>query len=331
MQTYPIKKIIIVDDSDLGTDGKMRDLRNEPMYQYLFSMISRKGIEWEVIFGPKKGQHHNHQIIMDRSTTEFIWRVDDDEYAEPNVLEELVNQMTAGVGCVAGLVLDPKMSQEAPLNYFNNNRLADINTRENTQWLMQPKGKIIEAEHLYSSFLYRKVEDIKYCLELSPAAHREESIFSYEYVRRGWKALVTTNCVTWHFRNPEGGIRSHTDPNFWKGDDKIFQRKLASWAVNTEGKKLLVIDAGIGDSICFLEILPELLKKWPKLVIGTYYFSLFKNFAVELIPTWTANDIMGEKLAEQQNVYRYLWKENDKGRKLNLLQAYEEMFVQEKI
>jgi FkbM family methyltransferase len=330
MQTYPIKKIIIVDDSDPEKDGKMKDLRQNPMYQYLFSMISKKGIEWEVVFGVHKGQHHSHQIVMDRAKTDFIWRLDDDEYAEPNVLEELVSQMNSGVGLVAGLVLDPIQSQQAPPNYFNNNRLADINTRENTQWLMQPKGKTIEVEHLYSSFLYRKVEDIKYCLELSPAAHREETLFSYEYVRKGWKALVTTSAVTWHFRNPEGGIRSHNNPDFWSGDDKIFQRKLTSWSVNTEGKKMIIIDAGIGDTIVFMQIVPELLKKWPNLVIGTYYFSLFKNYAVELVPTWTAKDIMGEKLAETQNVYRYLWQESDKGRKLHILDAYKEMFIEEK-
>jgi FkbM family methyltransferase len=330
MQTHPIKKIIIVDDSDAQKDGKMLDLRNDPMYQYLFSMISKKGIDWEVLFGPKKGQHHNHQIIRDRATTEFIWRLDDDEYAEPNVLEELVNQMQDGVGCVAGLVLDPKQSQMAPPGYFNTNRLNDINTRENVQWLFQPKGKVIEVEHLYSSFLYRKVDDVNFCLELSPAAHREETLFSYEYVRRGWKALVTTSAVTWHFRNPQGGIRDHGNPDFWANDDKIFQRKLASWVVKTEGK-IFQIDAGIGDTIVFMEILPKLIEKYGKVIVGTYYALLFKNFPIQVMHPFQVKDILGEKVCEIQNVYRYLWQESDKGRKINLQTAYEEMFLQEKI
>jgi FkbM family methyltransferase len=328
MQTHPIKKIIIVDDSDNGPDGKMIDLRNDPMYQYLFSMISKKGIEWEVLFGPKKGQHHNHQIVLDRAKTDFIWRLDDDEYAEPNVLQDLVNLMTDGVGAVAGLVLDPKLSQMAPPNYFNTNKLSDIDTRENMQWLYHPKGKVIPVEHLYSSFLYRKVEDIKYCLELSPAAHREETLFSHEYVRKGWKIFVTTDAITWHFRNPQGGIRDHANPDFWSNDDKIFKRKLASWSIPIEGK-IFQIDAGIGDTIVFMEILPKLIEKYKKVIVGTYYALLFKNFPIQVMHPFQVKDIISEKAAELQNVYRKLWTAHDKGRKLTLLEAYQEMFLED--
>jgi len=330
-QTYPVKKIIIVDDSDPAPDGKMLDLREDTLYQYIFSMIMKKGIQWEVVFGARKGQHHNHQIILDRVTNEFIWRLDDDEYAEPDVLEKLVKRMDPGVGAVAGLVLDPKLFQDAPANYLNTNRLADINTKENTQWFRQPKGRVFEVEHLYSSFLFRKVEDIKYCLELSPAAHREETLFSYEYVRKGYKVLVTTDAITWHLRNPEGGIRAHHQtPEFWANDDRVFQRKLESWKINTKGKKLVIIDLGIGDTICFLEIMPELLKKYPDLVIGTYYSQIFKNYPVQLLHTFQAKDILGEKLAELQNPYRYLWAQKDKGRKIHLIEALREMFLEGK-
>lgn len=328
MQTYPIKKIIIVDDSDVQKDGKMLDLRGDPMYQYFFSLISKKGIQWEVVYGLKKGQHHSHQIILDKAQTETIWRLDDDESPESNVLEELVKQMKDGVGAVGGLILDPLNFQQTPPNYFNNNKLAEINSRENTQWVMQPKGKVIEVEHLYSSFLYRKVDDIKNCLELSNVAHREESLFSYEYVRKGWKVLVVTNCVTWHFRNPSGGIRTYSDPNLWKHDDEIFKRKLANWAIKPEGK-ICQIDAGIGDSILFLEILPELLKKYPKIIIGTYYPTLFKNFPVQCLHPFQTKDILGEKLADEQNIYKKLWAESDKGRKLHILDAYRELFLED--
>ena len=329
-QTYPVKKIFICDDSDPKPDGQMVDLREDPLYQYIFSMIMKKGIEWEVIFGARRGQHHNHQIVLDRTATEFIFRLDDDEYLEPDALEKLVEQMEPGIGAVGGLVLDPKLFQDAPPNYLNTNRLVDINTKENTQWARQPKGKTFEVEHLYSSFLFRKVEGIGYCLELGPAAHREETLFSYEYVRRGWKVLVTTNATTWHLRNPEGGIRSHTDPALWQHDDQIFQRKLESWRINTEGKKLVIVDLGIGDTICFLEILPALLIKYPNLIIGTYYAQLFKNFSLPLMHTFQARDIMGERLAEVQNVYRYLWAQKDKGRKLTLIQGFREMFLEGK-
>jgi FkbM family methyltransferase len=322
-QTHKPKKIIIVDDSDTEKDGKMKDLRNDPMYQYFFPMLAKKGIEWEVVFGPKKGQHHSHQIIMDKAKTEFVWRLDDDEYAEPTALENLVAEMKAGVGAVGGLVLDPKVSQKAPPGYMNHNKLADIKARENTQWLMHPPGRTMEVEHLYSSFLYRKVEGIGYCLELEKCAHREETIFSHEYVRKGYKLIVTTSAITWHFRNPEGGIRSYSDPNLWAHDEEIFKRKLESWQIDMEGKKLWIADCGIGDTIVAMEWLPELLKKYQNLIIATYYPSLFKKFPnVKILHPWQAKDILGQKVAELQNVYKLLWDESAKGNKLTLKEAY---------
>lgn len=323
MQTYPVKKLIIVDDSDPDKDGKMTDLRNDPMYQYLFSMISKKGIEWEVVYGQHKGQHYSHQIILDKTTTPFILRVDDDIYLEPNVLEELMKQMTDGVGAVGGLVLNPKSARLAEDGYINTNKLNDIYSRENTQWVKQKEGQVFEVEHLYSSFLYRKVDDIKFCLELSPAAHREESIFSYEYFRKGWKLLVTTNCTSWHFQNPSGGIRSYSDPKLWEHDEEIFKRKLESWKIDMEGKKLWIADCGIGDTIVAMEWLPDLLKKFPNLIIATYYPLLFKKFPnVKIIHPWQAKDLLSEKGAELQNVYKLLWDEHNKGNKLTLKEAY---------
>jgi len=45
---------------------------------------------------------------------------------------------------------------------------------------------------------------------------------------------------------------------------------------------------------------------------------------------WQAKDIVGEKIAEVQNIYRYLWQESSKGRKLHLIEAYRELFLEEK-
>ena len=328
-QTYPVKRIIIADDSDPKPDGKMRDLREEPLYQYIFSMIMKKGIQWEVVFGARKGQHYNHQIIMEKTDTEWVWRLDDDEYCEPDVLEKLVDKIDSGVGAIGGLVLDPKLFQDAPPGYINTNRLVDIDTRENTQWVRQPKGNTFEVEHLYSTFIFRKTADVGYTLELSPAAHREETIFSYEYVRKGWKLLVTTDAITWHLRNPEGGIRDHKDASLWAHDDQVFKRKLENWKIDLKGRKLITLDLGIGDTICFMEIIPELIKKYPRLVIGTYYPTLFRDYPVEIVHTWAGRDIAGEKIAELDNVYRYLWANSDKGRKISLTQGFKEMFLED--
>ena len=103
-QTYPELDLIIVDDSESPPD-----LREDPMFQNLFRLMNERKMDWRVIYGPKLGQHICHQIIQDEARTELIWRIDDDEIAEPNVLASLVWEMrTKGnVGAVGGLVLTP--------------------------------------------------------------------------------------------------------------------------------------------------------------------------------------------------------------------------------
>ena len=56
-QTRLPDKLVIFDDND-----EPEDMREKPVYNFLFGMMSLKQIEWEVIYGKKKGQHHNHQM-----------------------------------------------------------------------------------------------------------------------------------------------------------------------------------------------------------------------------------------------------------------------------
>ena len=88
LQTVKPDSVIIVDDTDNPTD-----LRTLPEYQSVFQLFDAKGVAWQVVFGRKFGQHHSHQMVQEMAATDFIWRIDDDEVAEPNVLEELLSQM----------------------------------------------------------------------------------------------------------------------------------------------------------------------------------------------------------------------------------------------
>lgn len=325
------KHIIIYDDTDLD---KRIDLRNIPNYQYIFSLIQKKNITFEVIFGNNSGQVTGHNVIMNISKTDLIWRIDDDEIAEYNTLEKLLNiyENNEKVGAVSCLILDPKGYQVAGDDYENNNKMNEIYFRENTQWIKQ-KEKLIKAEHLYSSFLYDRRANEQFCSELSPVGHREETIFTHSLFRKGFKLLIDTSTTIWHFRNPEGGIRSDIKKEYWDKDEAIFKRKLESWQYdfNLKYDKLILNENGLGDVLCFLRILPELQKKYKKIIIGSFYPGVFKDYPdIQIMHPLQMKDIIGDKEADKQNVYRYLWQENDKNRKLHLLEAYKEMFLEEK-
>lgn len=242
-QTKKVDKLIIFDDNDTPLD-----LRDDFLYSHIFHILNLKCIDWEWKFAEKKGQHHIHQMANEMDY-DWVWRVDDDATPELSVLEQLYYWATnhENIGAVGGSVITP------PLNgtYLNSTGLmSNIQVEPNIQW-----GYIKEArqvEHLYCSFLYRAgVQD--YNLGLSRVAHREETLFTHQLHLRGLKLLVVPNAVTWHLKNPQGGIRDGGKQEMFEHDEKIFQN-----VIGFKDKKIVILNNGMGDHIVFAKILPEL-------------------------------------------------------------------------
>ena len=98
-QTKLPNKVIVFDDND-----EPEDLRKNFIYQHIFQILTEKKIDWEVLYAPKKGQHHIHQ----RANTmgyEWVWRVDDDCIPEYNVLERLTDYLLPNIGALGGSIL----------------------------------------------------------------------------------------------------------------------------------------------------------------------------------------------------------------------------------
>ena len=240
-QTKLPDKIVIFDDND-----EPRDVRNELFYSYFFQICDLKNIQWEWVFAAKKGQHHNHQKANE-SDFEWIWRIDDDCIPEPNVLEKLFLYTHKNVGAVGGSILTPPHKFDTSKS---TGKIEAIDSEPNIQWsyITQPK----EVQHLHCSFLYRAgIHD--YNLGLSRVAHREETLFTYGLYLKGYKILAVPNAVSWHLKNPHGGIRAETNKAMYDHDELIFRNILAY-----KDKKIVVLNCGMGDHIVFKKILPEI-------------------------------------------------------------------------
>jgi GT2 family glycosyltransferase len=304
LQTRPPDKIVIFDD------GEHKDIREEVTYKHLFKLFELKNIQWSVVFGNKQGQHFGHQYANTCTDFTYIWRVDDDEVPEPNVLASLLAHMTAPgghkVGAVAGAVVTPGQDQRG-----GTNKIEDLFDTPNLQWAI---GKEVrEVEHLYSSFLYRP-GIAKYNLELSPAAHREETLFSNALFKSGYKLIVDTSIVTWHFRQEKGGIRSSHPPFFFENDERVFFRNLEA-----DGIKVISLDAGLGDHFAFLNIVPDLLKKYKKLILGVCYPDVFTGIkGIKLVSVGSTNGLIKE------NVYKWMTENNWK---TSIVDAYRKMYL----
>lgn len=240
-QTKPVDKLIVFDDND-----EPKDMRNEFIYQNIFWVLNSKGIDWEWRFAEKKGQHHIHQKA-NLEGFDWVWRVDDDAVPEATVLENLYKHIGDDIGAVGGSVLNPPMQ---PVELESTATIKNIETEPNIQWGLISKVK--EVEHLYCSFLYRAgVYD--YNLGLSRVAHREETLFSHGLFTKGYKLLVVPGAVTWHLKNPNGGIRSETGADMYAHDEMIFRNTLAY-----KDKTVVVLNCGMGDHIVFKHVLPEI-------------------------------------------------------------------------
>lgn len=262
-QTRPVDKLVIFDDND-----EPQDMRKEMIYQYFFQMLDIKGIAWEWLYADKKGQHHIHQRA-NMMGYEWVWRCDDDAIPEANVLEILyyyangINESIAKeVGAVGGSILTPPYM---PDTLHVTGKIDNIDSEPNIQWGKIERVK--QVEHLHCSFLYR-AGVCDYNLGLSRVAHREETLFTYALHQKGYKILVVPNAVTWHMKNPEGGIRSETKKEMYEHDEYLFRNIL-----KYRGKTIVVLNSGLGDHIVFSRVLhsipsAEVFTCYPEVVPG---------------------------------------------------------------
>ncbi len=237
-QTCKPSHLVVFDDIEPA-----EDIREIPTLGHVLHILDEKNISWEVIYGRKQGPHHNHQIA-NRLGFDWVWRLDDDTVAEPNVLETLKSHIDERVGAVGGSVLTPPFIK-------NTGATGSIDkiSEQSIQWDYIHQLK--EVDHLHCSFLYR-AGTYDYNLGLSRVGFREETLFTWGLKQKGYKILAVPNCITWHLKNPSGGIREHEEWMYAR-DDSIFRNFL-----HYRDHTIVVLDCGMGDHVVFSKVLPKI-------------------------------------------------------------------------
>jgi FkbM family methyltransferase len=330
-QTFKPKVIIILDDS---TEFKPVG-QTEPIYKTIFDYLLFQGIYWIHEPGRKMGQIHNHIKSIDMANkrdeelkikTDWVWRVDDDEIPEKDVLERLVSNIQDDVGAIAGLVLPSEGA--CPLPSFIQNKIEDIYLGYNEQWYIHPDIKPKEVDHLYSSFIYRK-SIASYDTDLSVVCHREETMLTYDMKLKGYKLILDPSARTWHFRNPTGGIRTNNIESYFIHDEQIFTQRLMQWGVKPKTYSHVVLDSGIGDHYVFKSVLNEYFEKnkGKTHIFYVCYPEVFKDVPnITLASIADAKILFGELHAH--DVYKLMW---DCNWKQSLTEAYRQVYHLKKI
>jgi hypothetical protein len=151
-----------------------------------------------------------------------------------------------------------------------------------------------------------------YPRDLSTVGHREETIFSHQLARAGYKVLVTPYTKTYHLREATGGIRSFSDTQLWEQDEQIFQAYLRAWNIPTIDTKLIVCDFGLGDHLILKAIWPELKRKFPerKWTLALCFPEVFKQETdITVISIADAKLLLGNKFPDH-SVYKHCWDNN---------------------
>jgi hypothetical protein len=289
-------KLVIFDDND-----EPQDMRENPMYRHLFAMMDIKGLKWEWLFAEKKGQHHIHQKANEMGY-EWVWRCDDDAVPEPNVLEQLCSYIDTTVGAIGGSIFTPPYIPDTSISTGD---IDQINSEPNIQWGSINITK--EVDHLHCSFLYR-AGVYSYNLGLSRVAHREETLFTWGLRQKGYKILAVPNAVTWHLKNPEGGIRSETQKELYERDEYIFRNFL-----NFRKHTIVVLNCGLGDHIVFSRIFSSLSSP----IVFTCYPEIVPGKSIA-----EAQNLFGD--LDQWNIYKKMaqWKWKD-----SLENAYRKLYL----
>lgn len=294
-QTKSPDKLVIFDDNDNPSD-----LRSWHTYDHIFRVLTLKGIAWEVVFAPKKGQHHIHQIANTMGY-DWVWRVDDDCIPEPNVLQTLASYISPDLGAVGGSIITPSNV----INITSTGTIENIDNEPNPQWseIKSPQ----KVEHLHCSFLYRAgVYD--YNLGLSRVAHREETLFTYGLHQKGYRLLIVPKATSWHLKNPVGGIRSEDKAEMYAHDEVIFRNFMQH-----KDHTIVVLNCGMGDHIVFSHVLPKI--KNP--LVFTCYPDIVPGGSIA-----TAQNLFGD--IDHFNIYKKMdqWRWKD-----SLKKAFEKLYL----
>jgi ADP-heptose:LPS heptosyltransferase/GT2 family glycosyltransferase len=199
------------------------------------------GAPVRVVRGPRAGPARAHQTALDHATQPWVLRFDDDLVLEaPDFLSRLYRLAASGdgVAAVGGVYPQPGSGGARRAADIGKPGLsvtveAMLRGEPSAQFYRYDEARVVEAEHLYSSFLYdaalaRRVGG--HSIWYSRQGHREETDFTMRLRAAGRRLLIDTGAVARHERAAQGGLREVAAEHRQRMDDEQFRARLAAGA-----------------------------------------------------------------------------------------------------
>ena len=226
-QTHSPIEVILVDDNDI------KEFYDISINKEILKLFKLKNIDFSYFYGESKGQVYAQKIGIDNSKTDWIFRTDDNNILESDVLETLKNSISFNVGAVSCLILnnigDSQRKLEYKLDVYN--EIKNIYSIFNIQMCHKQDKILKKVEHIYSNYLFKKdIIESDITLDFSPAGHREDTVFTYEIYRKGYDLVINPNCIIYHLNDKKGGNRIYQDEQIYINEKRFIQR-MKDWGV----------------------------------------------------------------------------------------------------
>lgn len=216
-QTYQDFDIFILEDCS-GTP-----LQNYHFINCVIHRLQQEGHNVEVKrtpfnYGVSKSRQELVEWSMKENNNPLILRVDDDILLEADYIEKLFDTLKQGWDLVSGITppaLSIPLSRETKfvkpiINEVQLNEKGEFIRNCDDCGCLYLEDEIIPTHHFRSCALYKKEiheAGVNYKSNLSKHGFREEEIFSFKCMMKGFKMAVRTGAVVQHLLTPGGGER----------------------------------------------------------------------------------------------------------------------------
>ena len=216
------------------------------------SFAAIDGCEDVMLAGPRLGPPHSHQKALEYAAAngfDFVLRLDDDLVMEsPDFIERLCTLLESDekVAAAGGVYPPPEWGDQVQsaanvgLTNYSVSIGGMLGNERSAQFYRYDEARVFEAEHLYSSFMYRVDAALKvggFPLCYSRVGHREETDFTLRLHLAGCKLLIDTGAVARHERQATGGLRNIPNADRLQiEDNRVFMRRLHGGELEKEAK-----------------------------------------------------------------------------------------------